>query len=106
MDGKIRYTQVEKSDLDRLGVELEDADGVTNYLRMIEGTNVSIYVRGIGDGEYKVSMRSDGYVDISGICIDFGGGGHMRAAGFSIKKGELKATKKKLLKLVGDVLLK
>lgn len=106
MDGKIRYTQVEKEDLDRLEVELEDADGVTNYLRMIEGTKVSIYVRGVGNGEYKVSMRSDGYVDISGICIGFGGGGHVRAAGFSINKGDLKKTKEKLLKIVGDVLLK
>lgn len=106
MDGQVRYTQVEKSDLDRLGVELEDADGVTNYLRMIEGTRVSIYVRGIGNDEYKVSMRSDGYVDISGICIGFGGGGHIRAAGFTIRKGELENTKKELLKVVGDVLLK
>lgn len=106
MDGKIRYTQVEKEDLDRLGVELEDADGVTNYLRMIEGTQVSIYVRGISSDEYKVSIRSDGHVDISGICISFGGGGHVRAAGFNIKKKNLKKTKEKLLKIVGDVLSK
>ncbi len=106
MDGKIRYTQVEKSDLDRLGVELEDADGVTNYLRMIEGTKVSIYVRGIQNGEYKVSMRSDGHVDISGICIGFGGGGHIRAAGFGVKAGEIDKVKKELLEVVGDVLLK
>lgn len=106
MDGKIRYTQVEKEDLDRLGVELEDADGVTNYLRMIDGTKVSIYVRGIGNGEYKVSMRSDGYVDISGICIGFGGGGHVRAAGFSIHKGDIESVKKEMLKVIGDVLLK
>lgn len=106
MDGKIRYTQVEKEDLDRLGVDLEDADGVTNYLRMIEGTKVSIYVRGISDDEYKVSMRSDGIVDISGICISFGGGGHVRAAGFSIKKASLEKAKKELLRVVGDVLSK
>ena len=106
IDGKIRYTQVEKKDLDRLGVELEDADGVTNYLRMIDGTKVSIYVRGTGNGEYKVSMRSDGYVDISGICIGFGGGGHVRAAGFSIHKGHLKKAKEEMLKVIGDVLSK
>lgn len=104
MDGKVRYTQVEKSDLDRLGVELEDADGVTNYLRMIENTKVSIYVRGTLNGEYKVSMRSDGQVDVSGICIALGGGGHLRAAGFTIYKGKLKETKEKLLKLVREVL--
>lgn len=106
LGGKIRYTQVEKSDLDRLGVGLEDADGVTNYLRMIDGTKVAIYVRGLGDGAYKVSMRSDGEVDISEICVSYGGNGHVRAAGFVIKNGELEKIKAEILKIVGDVLLK
>ena len=35
-------------------------------------------------GTYKVSMRSNGKVDISKIAILNGGGGHPRAAGFTI----------------------
>jgi len=35
--------------------------------------------------EYKVSMRSNDFVDVSRIACFFGGGGHIRAAGCSIK---------------------
>ena len=31
--------------------------------------------------KYKVSMRSNGGVDVSKIAVFFGGGGHVRAAG-------------------------
>ena len=30
-------------------------------------------------------MRSNEYVNVSDICLAFGGGGHVRAAGFSAK---------------------
>ena len=36
------------------------------------------------NGEYKVSMRSNSYVDVSKIASYFGGGGHIRAAGCTL----------------------
>lgn len=82
MDGKIRLVKVDKKTLDKLGVTSEDAEGMSNYLRMIEKTKVAIYARGEMENKYKVSMRSDGKIDISHIAIAHKGGGHMRAAGF------------------------
>lgn len=38
----------------------------------------------IGNLEYKVSLRSCKYVDVSKVAAFFGGGGHMRAAGCTI----------------------
>ena len=35
----------------------------------------------IGTQQFKVSMRSCKYVDVSKVAAYFGGGGHMRAAG-------------------------
>ena len=35
--------------------------------------------------EYKVSMRSDEYVDVAKVASFFGGGGHVRAAGCTIR---------------------
>ena len=37
------------------------------------------------DMEYKVSLRSNGEVDVAAIAVLFGGGGHMRAAGCTMK---------------------
>ena len=38
----------------------------------------------IGNLEYKVSLRSNNYVDVSKVAEYFGGGGHVRAAGCSM----------------------
>lgn len=41
------------------------------------------------DGSFKISLRSDGSVNVSDLCAAFGGGGHARAAGCSMRgKGE------------------
>lgn|SRR5574344_403839 len=98
-NSKIRYSYVDYKTIDSLGLDEEDAEGMTNYLRMVEGTEVGIYVRGKKDGTCKVSMRSIGNVDISKIAIEFGGGGHPRAAGFTIYE-DLDVVKDKLLKAV------
>jgi bifunctional oligoribonuclease and PAP phosphatase NrnA len=34
-------------------------------------------------GEWSVSLRSQGAVDVSAVAASFGGGGHRRAAGFT-----------------------
>ena len=34
---------------------------------------------------FKVSLRSNGNVDVSKIAVYFGGGGHMRAAGCDLQ---------------------
>lgn len=35
--------------------------------------------------EYKVSLRSENIVDVSKVASYFGGGGHVRAAGVTMK---------------------
>lgn len=103
-DGKIRYSLVNYDDIASLGLDEEDAEGMTNYLRMVKGTEVGIYIRGKKDGTYKVSMRSAGNVDISKIAIENGGGGHPRAAGFTIYEN-LDGVKDKILKAVEVMLI-
>ena len=84
LDGKLRYSLVDYNTINSLGLNEEDAEGMANYMRMVKGTEVGIYIREKKDGTYKVSMRSNGKVDISKIAILNGGGGHPRAAGFTI----------------------
>ena len=84
-NGKIRYTYVDYDTINKLGVDEEDAEGMTNYLRNVKGTDVAIYVRGKSDGTLKVSLRASEKVDVSQIAIKLGGGGHARAAGYTMK---------------------
>lgn len=102
-DGKVRYTYVDYTTINGLGIHDEDAEGMTNYLRSVEGTEVAVYVRGKSDGSIKVSMRSNGNVDISKIAISFGGGGHPRAAGYTMQDN-IDVGKEKLIKAIGEML--
>lgn len=102
-NGKVRYTYVDYKTISGLGIHDEDAEGMTNYLRSVENTEVAVYVRGKSDGSLKVSMRSNGKVDISKIAIAFGGGGHPRAAGYTMQD-EIEIGKEKLIKAIGEML--
>ncbi len=102
-DGKMRYSYVSYDEIHALGISDEDSEGMTNYLRSIEGTEVSVYVRGRSDGSLKVSMRSGGRIDTSKIAIAFGGGGHPRAAGYTMRE-DLETEKEKLIKVVGEMI--
>lgn len=102
-DGKMRYSYISYQEIKELGLGDEDAEGMTNYLRAVEGTEVAVYVRGKSDGSLKVSMRSGGNIDTSKIAIAFGGGGHPRAAGYTMRES-LEVEKEKLIKAVGEML--
>ena len=54
-------------------------------LRITKGVECAIFLYEVGELEYKVSLRSKDMVDVSAIAAYFGGGGHVRAAGFNMK---------------------
>ena len=85
MDGKCIFSVVDKAMMQFFGVGPKDLDGVINQLRIVKGVECAIFMYQIGDMEYKVSMRSNGLVNVSIIASLFGGGGHVRAAGCTMK---------------------
>ncbi len=82
-DGKIAFTYVTSEEMKELGNQDGDHEGIVNYGRNIEGVEVSVFFRE-KDGNYKVSLRSNEYVDVSMIASKYTGGGHIRAAGFEL----------------------
>ena len=56
-------------------------EGIVAQLRSTKGVDVAILIYENADGTYKVSMRTNGAVDVAAICEKHGGGGHVRAAG-------------------------
>ncbi len=81
LDGKIIFSFVSQKMMQLYGAVPADLDGVIDQLRVTEGVEVAILVREEGVQNHKVSMRSNGKVDVSKICCLFGGGGHKMAAG-------------------------
>ena len=81
MDGKCIVSYVDQSTLDFYNATPTDLEGIVNQLRIIKGVECAIFMYQIGNLEYKVSLRSCKYVDVSKVASYFGGGGHVRAAG-------------------------
>ncbi len=83
-DGKIALLAFCEDDFAKAGISEADADGVVNLPNSVAGTEVGVYIRQRGD-EFKVSLRSNGALDVSKVAEGFGGGGHKAASGFSMK---------------------
>lgn len=85
LDGAFIYSIVTREDMDRLGATDQDFEGIVNQLRHTRGTKVAALIHETKDGDYKVSLRSGGEVDVTKAALSFGGGGHVRAAGCTLK---------------------
>ena len=66
-------------------VTSEDTDGLSNVLRNIEGINCGILLTEKEKGITKGSVRTDVNYNANEIASIFGGGGHLRAAGFRVE---------------------
>ncbi len=70
-----------------LGAQPDDLEGLVDYPRSLEGTEVALLFRGTNLGGTKVSFRSNGLVDVNRLAREFGGGGHVRASGALVDAG-------------------
>ena len=82
-DGKCIFSSVTAKDMQFYGVTGRELGGIIEQLRLTDGVEVAIFLYETGEQEYKVSMRSKKLIDVAAIAVKFGGGGHVRAAGFS-----------------------
>lgn len=85
LDGRGIVSVVRRKELVFFGVTPIDLDGIVSQLKMTDGVEVAIFLYETGNLEYKVSLRSRDTVDVSEVASYFGGGGHVRAAGVTMK---------------------
>ncbi|MDX2439902.1 MAG: bifunctional oligoribonuclease/PAP phosphatase NrnA [Desulfobacterales bacterium] len=89
-NGKLSIMTVTQEMLSKTGTRTEDIDGLINYARRIEDVKIAALIHEKqngshnlkGSGQFHVSLRSDGTVDVAAFATFFGGGGHATAAGF------------------------
>ncbi len=80
-DGKCVVGYLKRREMDFYGVEGKDLERIVSQLRLTAGVEVAIFIYEMETQLFKVSLRSNGKVDVSRIAVFFGGGGHVRAAG-------------------------
>ena len=95
-NGKIAVQMLRKEDLAAAGAHFEDAESFVNMPLKSKDVEVSLIVKETAAGEVRCSLRSKGKVNVSKVAQDFGGGGHVTAAGFKSSLS-LEQTLKELL---------
>lgn len=84
LDGRCIASYIREREMRFFGVDRSDLDGIASQLRNTKGVEVAIFMDEIRPNVYKVSLRSGDIVDVSVIARYFGGGGHKKAAGFTL----------------------
>ncbi len=59
-------------------------DGIVNQLRITKDVRVALFLYENENGTFKGSLRVNGEFNVAEVAICFGGGGHVKAAGFTI----------------------
>lgn len=85
LDGRMISCIITKQEMDQYGVLAKHLDGIASQILNTKDVETSALFYELEDGVFKVSMRSKEIVDVSAIAVKYGGGGHVRAAGFSME---------------------
>jgi phosphoesterase RecJ-like protein len=83
--GRVVWATLTQEHLRSAGATAEMDDGLPAYLIDIEGANIAALFKEHPDGATKVSLRTIAPYDAAAICARYGGGGHVRAAGCTLK---------------------
>ena len=96
MDGKVIVGRVTLGDMSAFEVTKKDLDGIVSELRLVKGVLAAVFFYETEPSVFKVSLRSNGNLDVSRAAGTFGGGGHIKAAGCTIE-GRLPDVRDQLL---------
>lgn len=80
--GQFLYTWESKDEIARFGRENRDSDALYQQLMSVDRVEILVVLReeeGLCTGSIRTSQR----IDAGALAAEFGGGGHVRAAGFS-----------------------
>ena len=100
--GRLAYATVTRREREKLGVLMEHLETAIDVVRSVERVEISFVIKETDHGEFKASLRST-EANVADICARFGGGGHVRAAGCTVKARRIKDASEALIKVIREV---
>ena len=101
LDGAVIATVVFQEDMKRFSVLPKHLDGIVNQLRVTKDTKIALFLYENEDGTFKGSLRVNGETNVADIAAQFRGGGHVKAAGFSIE-GPIDTAMERILNVIRE----
>lgn len=100
------YVGIREEDVKEFNVQIGDSESIVNTLRDLKDVELACILKEYGPKDYRVSLRSKDLVDVSAIARANGGGGHIKASGFSIEEESFDEAEKVLLKILKEIEIK
>ena len=97
--GRVALLTMTQQDAAMTGASYDDTDGIINFPLTVKDIQAVGFIKETDNGEWRISMRSKGEIDVGAIARVHGGGGHKNAAGCSAR-GPLAAVQEQFLALL------
>ncbi len=101
--GRVALLTITQALAEANGASYDDTEGLINFPLTVKDIKAVAFFKEMADRTWRVSMRSKGNVDVRFIASQFGGGGHVNAAGCSAT-GELPGLQQTFMRLLGEAL--
>jgi phosphoesterase RecJ-like protein len=85
LDGKVIVAVISQETMKEFDVLPKHMDGIVNQLRVTKDVQVAVFMYENEDHSYKASFRVNGDFDAAKLAMNFGGGGHVKAAGCTLE---------------------
>jgi phosphoesterase RecJ-like protein len=99
LENRVAMIDFKRSFLQTLQLKDIETEDIIAIARSINGVQVLLFFKEIGDEYYRVSIRSRGAFSAREIAQAYEGGGHDHASGF-FYRGSLETAKKEILERV------
>ncbi|MBU1741868.1 MAG: bifunctional oligoribonuclease/PAP phosphatase NrnA, partial [Proteobacteria bacterium] len=84
LDGRLALVRATDDMFRRTDTVAADLEGFIEFPRSVAGVEVAALLRPLDGRTVKVSLRSNGRVNVAALAEKYGGGGHHNAAGLSL----------------------
>lgn len=96
----IIYTYLTQKDLEKYNTSDSESDGLSNFMNNVSEGKAILIFKELPNGQIKGSFRTTrDDVDVSQIAKSLGGGGHTKAAGFTME-GKIEDVSKKVFETI------
>ena len=94
IESGVAWACITVEQMQQTGAVVEDCEGIVNYLIGIGEVEVAVFFRELEPdpaqtappgGQFRLSLRSKGKVDVAEVAAHFGGGGHREASGCTVE---------------------
>ncbi|MBL6967248.1 MAG: bifunctional oligoribonuclease/PAP phosphatase NrnA [Desulfobacteraceae bacterium] len=102
-EGRVAMMILSREMFRRAGAQQMDSERFVDYPRFVFGVELGVLIRETDENDYKFSLRSNTQLNAARLASRFGGGGHVRAAGFR-SQGSVNSVKDGFLKEAGRFL--